>query len=187
MGNAAKEREMIIGTEGNKDYLVIAEQDGFILGLKPLLLIGMDQAQYGFRLRMQEAENDKPDIENKQAKLDKMQAVFTGVPWSKRSSTRFSTVLLAEVSYGIEFLDKVKEEAVNGYGKLVDTIAEGIAPVEISDPVDLVNFVTERYEEMIEEVRKAYAEYQSGKSGKGKKASEAADVLSFPTSGDDIE
>ena len=41
--------------------------------------------------------------------------------------------------------------------------------------------------EMIEEVRKAYAEYQSGKSGKGKKASEAADVLSFPTSGDDIE
>jgi hypothetical protein len=175
---------MIVGTEGGKDYLVIAEHNGFVLGLKPLLLISMDNSQYGFRLRMQRAETDKPDIENKQATLAKMDETFSEVPWSKRSSTRFSTVILADCSYGVEFLDKVESETLAGFGKLVDSIVERIAPVEVNDPVDMVNFITERYTTMIEEIRKAWAEHNAPAQ---KKESDVADVLSFPSKGDDVE
>lgn len=182
MTNAAKEREMIVGTEGGKDYLVIAEQDGFVLGLKPLLLIGPDTSQYGFRLRMQQGFDEKPDIENKNALLEGMQSVFKDVPWAKRSSTRFSTVLLTECAYGVELLDEVKKDALGNFGKLIDTIVESIAPIAINDPVDLVNFVTERYTTMIDEVDKAYAEYTSKKQ----KTEGVADVLAFPSS-DDVE
>lgn len=185
MTNAAKERDMIIGTEGNKDYLVIAEQDGFILGLKPLLLIGGDASQYGFRLRMQQAETGKPDIENKQATLDSMQKAFSQIPWSKRSSTRFSTVLLSDCAYGVEFIDKISDEALGGFGVLISEIEghldEGI---ELLDLLDTVTFVKERYTSMLAEVRTAYAEF-TAKSNKTKNSTHVADVLSFPT--DDIE
>ena len=183
MSNAAKERDMIVGTEGGKDYLVIAKQDGFVLGLKPLMMIGMDQSSYGFRLRMQQ-DSDKPDIENKNALLEQMQSVFSDIPWAKRSSTRFSTVLMSGSAYGVEFLDKIQEEALAGFGELIDTLVEHIAPAEVIDPVDLVSFVTERYTSMIDEVRKAYADAtQKQKTQEG-----VADVLSFPTpQNDDVD
>ena len=111
-----------------------------------------------------------------------MQNVFANVPWAKRSSTRFSTVLLSDCAYGVELLDKVKEEALGNFGKLIDTIAESIDPVAVNDPVDLVNFVTERYTAMIDEVSVAYAEFTSKKP----KQKGVADVLAFPSS-DDIE
>lgn len=184
MTNAAKERDMIIGTEGGKDYLVIAEDNGFVLGLKPLILIGPDASQYGFRLRMQQGTTDKPDIENKQAVLEGMQETFNGVPWSKRSSTRFSTVLLSDCAYGVELLDKVKEEALGGFGMLLSTVEGAIDPVDLLDLTDTVNFITEKYTSMIAEVSEAYAQYQS-KDNKATHQDHVADVLSFPT--DDIE
>jgi|Cruoilmetagenom7_1024161.scaffolds.fasta_scaffold00637_28 hypothetical protein len=179
MTNAAKQRVMIIGTEGNPDYMVIAQDQGFILGIKPLLLIGMDGAQYGFRLRLQKDVDSKTDIENTHADLDTMQAVFTGIPWSKRSSTRFSTVLLNEVSYGVEFIDKIKTEVFNGFSTLFDEIVETIAPVTLNDETDTLKFITERFELMLTEVAGAYAQYK----GEGKQAEQngdVADVIAFP-------
>ena len=56
-----KVRNMIVGSEGHEDYLVIARQNGYVLGLKPLLMISSDEAQFGFRLRMQKAQTtEKP-------------------------------------------------------------------------------------------------------------------------------
>lgn len=184
MTDAAKDRDMIVGTEGGKDYLVIAESNGFVLGLKPLLLVGMDNAQYGFRLRMQQAEGSKPDIENKTATLGLMNETFAEVPWSKRSSTRFSTVILADSAYGVEFLDKIELDALEGFGALITSIIERIAPVEVNDYSDMINFIVERYTAMIGEIRKAWEEHNSKPK---KKESDVADVLSFPSKGDDVE
>jgi len=83
-----KERTMIAGSEGNEDYLVIARQNGYVLGIKPLLMIGPDQAQYGFRLRMQKAQTAEDISKVPEAEAQSMLETFPEVPWSKRSPTR---------------------------------------------------------------------------------------------------
>ena len=183
MTNAAKQRVMIVGTEGNPDYLVMAKDQGFILGIKPLLLISMDQTQFGFRLRMQKDEDAKTDIENTSGDLAIMQSVFSDVPWSKRSSTRFSTVLLNDISYGVEFLDKIKGEVNEGFVKLFGEIVEKIAPVIVEDESDVIKFLTERYETIIEDVRQAYAQHKDGDNTPSKN-DDVADVIAFPQKDD---
>ena len=184
MTNAAKQRVMIEGTEGNPDYLVMAKDQGYILGIKPLLLIGADATQFGFRLRMQKDAEAKTDIENTAADLDTMQAVFAEVPWSKRSSARFSTVLLNDITYGVEFLDKIKDGVTNGFTELFSEIKSKIEPVQVEHQKDVLAWLQERYDTMIEEVRKAYAEHKG--EGTTDKADGVADVIAFPT-GDDPE
>ena len=183
MTNAAKQRVMIIGSEGNPDYLVMAKDQGFILGIKPLLMISMDATQYGFRLRMQKDDEAKTDIENESADLDTMQAVFTEVPWSKRSSTRFSTVLLNDISYGVEFTDKIKDLVKQGYTELFSEIVAKIEPVDVIEQTDVIKFLWERFEIMVDEVSKAYAEHKEGGETPAKNK-DVADVIAFPTGED---
>ena len=182
MATTAKQnRVMIAGTEGNADYLVIAKQKGFILGIKPLLMVQMDQTQFGFRLRLQKADDAKTDIENKQGNLELMQQVFADIPWSKRSGKRFSTVLVNEIGYGVEFLDKVREGALEGFPKMVDEIKAKIAPVEIEDEDDVAKFTIERYLQVLAEIDESYAKYKKGEDTSIKKQPGIADVIAFPS------
>jgi hypothetical protein len=172
------ERKMITGTEGNPDYLVIAKQDGFELGLKPLVLIGIDQSQYGFRLRLVKGEH--ADIENEKQNLETMQHVFAEIPWSKRSGTRFSTVLLNECAYGIEFLNKVREQAKQGAQTLVAAVIEKVEPVELFDTLDTMAFVEETYDSILDEIEVEFSKYKAEQQ-QSTKSQIVADVLAFPT------
>ena len=184
---SAAKRIMFEGTEGNKDYLVIARSNGYILGIKPLVVISMDGGQYGFRLRMQKASTDQ-DISNTAADAEGMTEVFTDIPWSKRSTTRFSTVILTEVPWGIEYADKFRTTVLEGFGALLEAVQEKLGEVSLVNPDDAKDFLTEGYNALVDQFQASYAKFLASKEGSnaGNEAGNGmADVTPLFPQGDD--
>lgn len=144
-----KNRVMITGSEGNPDYLVIARQNGFILGVRPLLQFGPDASQYGFRLRMQKADQKGNIIELPEAEKEIMLKTFPDIPWSKRSMTRFSTMLMRQETLGWDFHEKVAVKAKTDLVEMLEEVAKKIVPVKLLNQSDAVDFVTEGYDAII--------------------------------------
>jgi len=181
-GATKKERTMIVGSEGNEDYLVIARQNGYILGIKPLLMIGPDQATYGFRLRMQKAQTAEDISKVPEAETQSMLETFPEVPWSKRSSTRFSTMLMRESSFGWEFRESVIKEALSNTSEMVSDVVEKIAPIKLFDEKDALKFLHDGYKGIVTLIEESIDQHNSKSSGNGK---ETADIVAFPGANED--
>ena len=163
----------IVGSEGNPDYLVIARQNGFILGVKPLVMFGSDASQYGFRLRMQKADKQEKVSDLPAAEKEMMLKTFSEIPWSKRSATRFSTMLLRQESLGWDFHTKVMEKAKVDLKEMLAEVTEKIAPIKLLNEADALEFLIEGYEAIVDMVKK-----QGG--GKEMGEGEMAEILPFP-------
>lgn len=186
----AKERLMIIGTEGNPDYLVCARKNGYVLGIKPLLQCGVDQTAFGFRLRLQKAETGQ-DITNKHADVEGMTKVFAGIPWQKRSSKRFSTVVLTELAWGVEFQSQILDEVQGTVDQLLTEVSDKFEDDEqFLDYDDMREFLMDRYAEDSQKFLDAYHEYLAGQEGTSTTSSNTlpeGQVVAFPVSDSDVE
>lgn len=177
------QRQMITGTEGNEDYMVCARKGGYILGIKPLLAAGGSNVEFGFRLRLQKAEGDE-DIQNTKADSEGMLEVFTDIPWMKRSETRFSTVLMQSIAYGIGFLDKVHEQIKETLPGLLDGLAEKFTEDEkFMNRPDVEAFLMESYIKATEEISAYIKQQEAGAGAHG--TTEGGDVVQFPGGDDD--
>lgn len=184
----AEERLMIIGTEGNPDYLVCARKNGYVLGIKPLLQCSMDRTVWGFRLRLQKADTGQ-DIANKQADMDGMTKVFAAIPWQKRSSKRFSTVVMQEIAWGVEFTSNIMDEIKGALPEMIGEVADKFAADEsFIDPEDMQDFLMEAYVTQAEGMLAQYNEYLAAQSGstEGDESPEGL-VVAFPVSDSDVE
>ena len=179
-------RTMIRGTEGKEDYLVCARKGGYILGIKPLLMMSDSQTEFGFRLRLVKAAGDE-DIKNTKADTEGMLEVFADIPWNKRSEVRFSTVLTTSISFGVQFLTKVLEEIPTKLTEMLDSLATKFADDEkFMNRKDIEAFLTEAYTEQANDVAQKYADYKAQTAGGGASPSEgSADIV--PIHGGDIE
>lgn len=170
--NATKKRVLFAGSEGNPDYLVIARQNGYVLGIKPLLQISKDISQYGFRLRMQKSASvDDKVHELPAAEKESMLKTFPEIPWSKRSSERFSTMLMRQTAFGWEFRQKMLEEVKTNLVELLDEVIGKIKPITLLNEKDAMNFLTEGMEAVIELIEN---------SQKKDEDSNGANILAFP-------
>ncbi len=178
--NATKKvRTMIKGSEGNEDYLVIARQNGYVLGIKPLLMIGTDQAQYGFRLRMQKAQTAEDISKVPEAEAQSMLETFPEVPWGKRSPTRFSTMLMKESSYGWNFREQIMKDALTNTSGMLDDVIEKVAPIKLFDAKDALKFLNDGYKGIVTMIEESM-EQNNKSSGKG-----TADIVAFPNADED--
>jgi hypothetical protein len=181
---------MIIGTEGKPDYLVCARKGGYVLGIKPLLQCGEDQCVYGFRLRLQKGQTGA-DITNKHADLEGMTKVFAGIPWKKRSSQRFSTMVLTELAWGVEFQEQILSEISTGLDDLLTEVSDKFADDETwIDFDDMRQFLGDAYSEQSEAYLNAYHEYLAQAQGTTTTSSDTlpeGQVVAFPIGDSDVE
>lgn len=170
---SATKRVLISGSEGNPDYLVIARQNGYVLGIKPLLMIAADVSQYGFRLRMQKADTSDEKVHKlESAEKDDMLKTFSDIPWSKRDTSRFSTMLMRQASYGWEFRVKMLEEAKENLIELLGEVVEKIKPLELLNQDDAMSFLCEGMDEVIAMIENSQKKKEDEPAG--------AEVLAFP-------
>ena len=181
-----EKRLMITGTEGQPDYLVVARRNGYVLGIKPLLQCSMDQSVFGFRLRLQKAATGQ-DIANKQLDAEGMTKVFTQIPWHKRSSKRFSTVITSTLSWGVEFTPKILEVITQELGGMLDEVGKCFEDgEEWIDPTDMHAFLIHSYGELAEKWRKEYEAFLAENEGTAQESGEGQ-IVAFPSGEADID
>ena len=173
--SATKKRQLFAGSEGNPDYLVIARQNGYVLGIKPLLMISGDISQYGFRLRMQKSSGGDDKVHKlESAEKDAMLKAFPEIPWSKRSTERFSTMLMRQAAFGWEFRVKMLEEVKEKLVELLDEVIAKIKPIVLLNEADAMNFLTEGMDAVIELIENNQKKEEESDEPSG------AEVLVFP-------
>lgn len=175
-----KVRTMIVGSEGHEDYLVIARQNGYVLGLKPLLMISSDQAEFGFRLRMQKAQTMEDISKVPEAEAQSMLNTFPEIPWSKRSPTRFSTMLLRPSSYGWDFRTEIIKDAKKSLVEMVKDVKSKIEPIKLIDEKDTMKFLTEGFTGIIKLIEDSIEKNDKPSS----KDQGTADIVAFPGTGE---
>lgn len=174
--SATKKRVLFSGSEGNPDYLVIARQNGYVLGIKPLLMIAADISQYGFRLRMQKSSNVDDKVHKLEAaEKEAMLETFPEIPWSKRNTERFSTMLMRQAAYGWEFRDKMLTEVKENLVELLAEVIAKIKPITLLNETDAMDFLNEGMQAVIELIENSQKEAKENNDDPA-----GAEVLAFP-------
>jgi hypothetical protein len=175
-----KVRTMIVGSEGHEDYLVIARQNGYVLGIKPLLMISSDEAQFGFRLRMQKAQTTEDISKVPEAETQSMLQTFPEIPWSKRNATRFSTMLLRPSSFGWDFRKEIIKDAKKSLAEMVKDVKAKIEPIKLFDEKDVMKFLTDGFTGIIELIETSIEKNDN----KPDKKNGTAEIVAFPGTGE---
>ena len=131
--------ELMEGSGGGKDYLVLGTFDGFKIGLKPLV----DKKYVGFRLRVEYEDKDNAILELQEAVMTR----FPTAPWSKFSTRHGSMVGAIPVPSGISNGEDMKTfiETADMMTHL-RAILEKALVIDFGVPGDMAfDFLTEAY------------------------------------------
>ena len=139
------EKQFIVGTEGNPDYLVVASLAGHVLGVKPITLQMPDRTYLGVRVRsVYKAQEGDMVSENEVVSITHKDAF--DIDFDKQDESRASTMFLASVPRMIWQQDDLitAVEAIDVGGKVARWLSQRVGDVNLTLPLnEIAEFVCE--------------------------------------------
>lgn len=156
MGVAKKDFQFVLGTEGNPDYVIVAQNGAACLGVKPLLSFSSKGTMVGLRVRSCSAPNthEKADGTTDFPKKMPFDEAWPDMPFDKVDESRASTMLMMTIPALPNTPDQLS--AVIGkakfYAKMDDLFGKYVNPDHvILSSEDLRGWLSEQYVHLMDE------------------------------------